>query len=170
MVQVCTLMAVTFYIEKASARCLFYAAFVECLCIFSGIVYVFLVGFGEVVGAAEILLGAHVEIVVMNAIEHSIDTRDGRNADRAGREPRIFVGVVGALDGEQIVVDTFEFETLPSKFYRGVSLQRHAFGILGIAQFQAVVVHACNHGFLAVVGCFLINNAGQGYHLVVGQS
>ena len=169
MVQVCALMAMAFRIEKASAHCLFYTAFVECLCIFSGIFHVFLVGFGEVVGATEIILGAHVEIVVMNAIEHSINTCDGRNADRAGREPRVFVGVVGALDGEQIVVDAFEFETLPSKFYRGVSLQRHTFGILGIAQFQAVVVHACNHGLFIVVGCFLINNAGQGYHLVVGK-
>ena len=60
------------------------------------------VGLGKIVRAAEILFRAHIEIVVMHAIEHGIDAGHRRYAYRTGRQTGIAVGVVGTVDGKQI--------------------------------------------------------------------
>ena len=52
----------------------FNASLVECLGIFGGILQVLLIGAGKVVGAREVLLGTHVEIVVADVVEHGVDT------------------------------------------------------------------------------------------------
>ena len=55
---------------------------------------------GKVVGAAEILLRTHVEIVVVDVVEHGINAGNSRDADRPWRQSWVAIGVVGAADAE----------------------------------------------------------------------
>ncbi len=98
-------------------------------------------------------------------VQHCIDTGHRWDADRPWRQSGIAVGVVGAVDREQVVVDALESELLPGELDRRVSLQRHTFGVFGIAKHQPVVVHTSDHRFFAVVGSLLVDDAGQRSHL-----
>ena len=112
-------------------------------------------------GAAEVLLCTHIEIVVVCIVEHSIDAGDGRDADGSRRESSIAIGVVGAVDGEEFVVDALELELLPGELHGGVGLQGHSVGVFSIVQAQAVQVHAGYHGLLGIVGGLLVDDAGE---------
>ena len=103
------------------------SSFVECLGIFCSILQVFLIGAGKIVGAAEILLGAHIEILVLYMVEYGINAGNRWNADWARRKTWILVGVVWTLDVQEVVVDTLQFETLPGELDGWVSLQWHTF-------------------------------------------
>ena len=52
---------------------LFYPSFVQRLGVSGSVLQMFLIGLGEIVGAREILLGTHVDIVVVCTVEHGID-------------------------------------------------------------------------------------------------
>ena len=73
------------------------------------------VGLGEVMSAREILLGTHIEIVVMNEIEHSIYTCNARNTDRTWRKSLITIGVVRANHTQELGVDTTKLKLLKSE-------------------------------------------------------
>ena len=124
---------------------------------------------GKVVGAAEILLRTHVEIVVVDVVEHGIDAGNSRDADRPWRQSWVAIGVVGAADAEQVVVDALQLETLPGELDGRIGLKRHSLGIFGIAKHQTVVVHARNHRFLTVVGSLLVHDTCQGDDLLRGE-
>ena len=49
---------------------------------------------GKVVITREILLGAHVEVVMMTVMQHGIHRGGLGNADRTRRKPFVFVGVI----------------------------------------------------------------------------
>ena len=114
-------------------------------------------------GAREILLGTHVEVVVLHGVEHSVDALHAGNLDGAWGQAGVAVGVVGAVEGQHVVVDAACAEILHGKLHGGVGLQGH----VGL---QTVQVHAGNHGLLAHVGRLLVDDAGQRTHLVGGQS
>ncbi len=74
-------------------------------------------------GAAEILLGTHVEIIVMDVVEHGINACHCRDADRPWRQSWVAIGVVWTLDAEQVVVDALQVESLPGVFDGRIGLQ-----------------------------------------------
>ena len=47
--------------------------------------------------ARKILLGAHVEIVVFNGVQHGIDALDTGNLDGAGGQSHVCVRIVGGV-------------------------------------------------------------------------
>ena len=53
-----------------------------------------LVGGSEVMVAGEVLLGAHVDIIMFLEIEHRVDRLDRRDTDRSRRQAHILVGIV----------------------------------------------------------------------------
>ena len=55
---------------------------------------VLLIGAGEIVRAAEILLGAHVEVVVVHMVEHGVDASYARYADGAWWKTWVLIRVV----------------------------------------------------------------------------
>ena len=67
------------------------SSFIECLGVFCRVLQVLLIGAGEVVGTAEIFLGAHVDVLVLYVVEHGIDACHRRDADRTRRKSRILV-------------------------------------------------------------------------------
>ena len=67
---------------------LFDSALVECGRIFGGICKMLLIGACEIVSAAEIFFGAHIEVVVMHHVEHGIESGNRRNANGTGRKCR----------------------------------------------------------------------------------
>lgn len=67
------------------AELLLNAPMVDGCRVFGGILHVLFVGAGEVVRAAEVFFGAHIQVIVVLHIEHCIDACYRRNAYRAGR-------------------------------------------------------------------------------------
>ena len=59
-----------------------------------------LIGTRKIVGTREIFLGTHVEIVVADMIQHSVNATNAGYLDRARRQPLIPVGVIGRVDGQ----------------------------------------------------------------------
>ena len=70
------------------------AGLVESFGVFAGVDVVLCQGNGEVVCAAEILLGTHIYKIMSLRCEHGIDASERRNADRARRQSFIDIGVV----------------------------------------------------------------------------
>ena len=62
--------------------------------------------------AAEILLGTHVEVIVMHMVEDGIDTCYARNTDRPRWQTWVLVGIIRALDRQEVVVDALEVKTM----------------------------------------------------------
>ena len=60
-------------LQVSQNKSLLNSSLVECLGVFCRILQVLLIGAGEVVGTAEILLGAHVEIIVLDEVENSVN-------------------------------------------------------------------------------------------------
>lgn len=102
--------------------CLLDAAFVQRLAVSGGVLKVLLIGAGEVMGATEILFGAHVEVVVLHGIEDSVEASNRRNTDGARGKARIAIGVVGTVDGKHGVIDALQGEVLQGEFHGGVGL------------------------------------------------
>ena len=80
------------------------------------------VGDCEIVGAREVLLGTHVEVIVLYVVEHSVDTSHRCYLYRTGWKTCVLVCVVWAVDGEKFVVDTAKGKVLVSKLNGRVSL------------------------------------------------
>lgn len=133
--------------------------------IFFCVFHVFLVGFGEEVGAAEVGVGTHVKVFVLRHVQHGFDAGDGWDADGSGWQSGMQVGVVRAVGVEHIAVDALQSELLACELYRRVGLQGHSFGILFRSQNESVVVHSGNHGFFGVIGRFFINDCCEDGYL-----
>ena len=80
------------------------------------------IGLGEVMSTREILLGTHIEIVMMHEIEHSINTCYAWNTDRTRRKPLIAIGVVWTIHAQKFGVDTTKLKLLESKLNGRVCL------------------------------------------------
>jgi len=70
------------------------------------------VGGRKVVGAREILLGAHIEVVVMRIIQHGIQAYYRRYAYRTGRQTAMDISVIRGVNIEVGVEDTPDAELL----------------------------------------------------------
>ena len=79
--------------------------FIECIPITLCIAVVLAQCGGEVVCAREILLCAHIEIVVVRIVEYCIQPDGGWNAYRTGREPLMQIGVVRRLYLQMLIGD-----------------------------------------------------------------
>ena len=77
-------------------------------------------------------------------IEHSIDSGNGRNADRTGRKALVAVGVERAVHRQMLVIDALKFKAFQGELHRGVCLQGHVFG-------KSVKIHLRYHGLLSIV-------------------
>ena len=51
-------------------------------------------GDGKVVGAGKVLLGAHVDVIVLGIVQHAFEALIGRDADGTRRKACMLVGVV----------------------------------------------------------------------------
>ena len=67
------------------------SSLVECLGVFCRILQVLLIGAGEVVGTAEIFLGAHVDVLVLYVVEHGVDATEGMRIGPGGRPGFLYV-------------------------------------------------------------------------------
>ena len=56
-----------------SSIILFYPSLVQRLAIFGSVLQMLVIGASEVVGAAEVFFGAHIQIVVLHIVEHGIN-------------------------------------------------------------------------------------------------
>ena len=79
------------------------ASAVECRVVSHGIAVVFAQCAGKVVIAREVLLGAHIEIVVRGVVEYGINGSFRGDAYGAGRESCVEIGVVGRWGVEVLV-------------------------------------------------------------------
>ena len=68
----------------------------------------------EVMRAGEVFFGAHIDVIMLGMVQHSIQTDRRGDADGAGGQAGIAVGVVGRVDGEVIIGD-FHFSTISGK-------------------------------------------------------
>ena len=90
-------------LQVSQNKSLLNSSLVECLGVFCRILQVLLIGAGEVVGTAEILLGAHVDVLVLYVVEHGVDACHRRDADRTRRKSRILIRIIRALDRKSVV-------------------------------------------------------------------
>ena len=98
------------------------AALIECLAVLGGILQMLGVGTCKIVGTTEVLLGTHIEVVVMYVVEHCIDASHGGDAYRTGREADVAVSVVGTADKGLVGIDSFQAKLLKGKLDGRVSL------------------------------------------------
>ncbi len=132
--------------------------FVEGLLIAACIGIVLGEGGGEVVGAGEVFLGAHVEVVVAGWIEHGFEGCHGGDADGAWREAFIYIGIVGGVDGEVLVKNAAQGRVTGGELHSGVCLEEHV-------TLQTVEIETCHNGFLGIDGGLLVYNGGDGGYL-----
>ena len=66
--------------------------------------------------AAEVLFGAHVQIVVLCAVEHSLYARYRRYSYRSGRESGAPVSVIRTVNVQQFVVYPAQVKSFPREF------------------------------------------------------
>ena len=115
--------------------------------------------------AAEILLGAHIQIVEVHTVEDSIYTDNAGNTYRSGRQSRVLICVIRTFNAQQLIVDTMQIELFPRKLYRRIGLKRHSVWILRVAKHQAVVVHSGDSRLFCIIGGLFINDACKRRHL-----
>ena len=72
--------------------------------------------------AAEILLGAHIQIVVVHTVEDGIYTDNAGNTYRSGRQSRVLICVIRTFNAQQLIVDTMQIELFPRKLYRRIGI------------------------------------------------
>ena len=70
------------------------ASTVQSLLIFPGIGSMLGISDRKVMGAGEIFLGTHVEVIVLGVVQDTLQTLVGRNSDRTRRESGMFVGII----------------------------------------------------------------------------
>ncbi len=66
----------------------------------------FAVGACKVVRTGKVLFGAHIQVVVLDMVQHGVDTGDGRDTDGAGRQAGVPVSIVRAFHVQMIVVNS----------------------------------------------------------------
>ena len=98
----------------------------------------------QVVRTGKVLFGAHIQVVVLDMVQHGVDTGDGRDTDGAGRQAGVPVSIVGAFHVQMIVVNSPEGEIVQGELHRRVGLQRHT-------GTQTVDVHAGHHRLFGVL-------------------
>ena len=105
------------------------APFVKCLAVFGGVLKVLVVCACEIVCAAEILLRAHVKVVMVDMVEHGVNACYRWDADWSGRQSCVYISVVRALDVQQVVVDTLQVKAFPCILDCRVGLEAFLQGI-----------------------------------------
>ena len=113
-----------------------------------------LIGAGKVVGATEVLLGTHIEVVVVDGIEYGVNALNGSNLDRTWGKSCILVGVVGRVSAQMVLPDALQLKLLQRKLDGRIGLQGHI-------SLQTVQIHTRYHGLFGIVGRFFVNDAGQ---------
>lgn len=106
---------------------------------------------GEVVAAGEVFFGAHIYVAVGRSGEHGFEGGAFGDADWAGGEAGIEVGVVGRGGAQVLAGDAAQGEVADGKFYGGVGLQGHTPG-------NAVEVEARHHWSLVGLGGFFFDD------------
>ena len=66
-------------------------------------------------GSWKIFFGTHINVIVSGVIQDCVYTYGGGNADRAGGQAEVAVGVVGRIDGEVCIGNTAQAEVLDRK-------------------------------------------------------
>ena len=79
-------------------------------------------GHGKVVGAGEILLGAHVDVIVLGVVQDAFQTLVGRNSDRTRRESGILIRVIRRIHFQELEQDALQTEFLKTELYGWVGL------------------------------------------------
>jgi len=148
-----------FTVRQTSAN----GAFVQRLLVPACILKVLLIGFGEAVKAAEILLRAEIKIRSGIRLQHGRDTRLRGIADGPGRKALHFVRIVGRVEGGMLIQNTTQTKIPQRKFHRRISTQGHTGPV-------AVQIHACDLRLFAVFIGFFLHNGGYGNDLQRGES
>ena len=107
--------------------------------------------------------GAHIDVIMLGMVQHSIQTDRRGDADGAGGQAGIAVGVVGRVDSEVFIGDPAQPEVLQCKLYGGVGLQWHA-------GMETVDVQAGHHRFLRIVVGFFLDDRGKCAYLFRGHT
>ena len=89
---------------------------IELLLIAFGIFQMFSLGDCKIVITRKILFGTHINEFVLLVVEHGIKGSDRRDADRAGRQTCIFVGVVRRVGTQLESIDALEGEIVQGIF------------------------------------------------------
>ena len=80
--------------EKSIYFILSDSSLVQCLLILPGIGGMLGGGHGKVMGAGEVLLGAHVDVVVLGVVQYTFQSLVRRHADRAWGQAGILVSII----------------------------------------------------------------------------
>ena len=70
------------------------SSLVQCLLILPGIGCMLGGGYGKVMGAGEVLLGAHVDVIVLGVVQHAFQALVRRYADRTWRKTCMLVSII----------------------------------------------------------------------------
>ena len=70
------------------------SSLIQSLLIFSSISSMLGGGHGKVMGAGEVLLGAHVDVVVLGVVQHAFQALVRRYADRTWRKTCMLVSII----------------------------------------------------------------------------
>ena len=142
---------------------LFYASLIEGVDIPACIGEMVAVVDGEVMGAREVFLGTHVDVVVVLVVEDGIDACDGGDADGTWRQSGYSVGIVGRGGLQVYVEHTADGEVAYGIDDGGVALQEDA-------SMEAVHIESGYACLFAVVGGLAVDDAGEGDDFVLRQS
>ena len=111
-------------IRPVSGSCLPDVPFVQCLLVSAGIGLMLCERMRKIVCAGEILLCAHIQVIVMRIVQHAFDGMDRCYADWSGRKPLYFIGIVRAVRFQMLVQDASQPEVLQSELYgRGIPMR-----------------------------------------------
>ena len=73
---------------------------------------------GKIMGAGEIFLGTHIQIIVLGRIKYGFESRHGGYADGAWWKSLIYIGIIGRVDSEVLVEDATQGGVTGGKLYR----------------------------------------------------
>ena len=83
--------------------------------------------YGKVMIPGKILLGAHIQIGMTDIIQHAFDALYAGDADGAGREPLVFVRVVGRIYFQVLEENAVDGGIVQGELDGRIGLQPHSF-------------------------------------------
>src|SRR5690554_4519525 len=110
--------------------------------------------------------GAEVQVGGVCGTQHRLNGVDARVGNRAGRQARVEVGVVGRVDSVIVGLGEVQVPPLP-----GVGLVAHrvlhgGVGLKPHALLQPVQVHVGDHRALVCHAGFALDDGGDGHDLI----
>ena len=96
-VMVDRLLAMVIRKMATAASGLLYATHVQGFAVFGRVVPMFLICTCEIVRTAEVFFRAHIKVIMMDKVEHRIDTGHRRNTDRAWGQADVDIGIIRAV-------------------------------------------------------------------------